>query len=122
MAKSKRSAALFEVIQSSRLPKRQNPLFSVRRWFGRRIDKPIPFQASLPASDQQSLPDPIPDLRTHTVEAPEMPPQSTPKQPIPGVDLQLDPDRQQITFKVSYNSAIVTGFTVLVTIGLAYLA
>jgi len=122
MAKSKRSAALFEVIQSSRLPKRHNPLFSVRRWFGRRVDKPIPFQASLPASEQQSLPDPIADLPKHTVEAPEMPPQSTPKQPIPGVDLQLDPDRQQITFKVSYNSAIVTGFTVLVTIGLAYLA
>jgi hypothetical protein len=45
---------------------------------------------------------------------------ATPKHTIPGVDLQLDPDYQQITFKVSYYSAIVTGFTVLVVIGLAY--
>ena len=42
------------------------------------------------------------------------------RQPIPGVDLQLDPDHQQITFKVSYYSAIVTAFTVIVAIGLAF--
>jgi hypothetical protein len=130
MAKSKRSAALFEVIQSSRLPRRESPLFTPRKWF-RRFSKPAPFfpapaasvgtpvgtqsgVAPIAMADYQEA-DTALDMLPGPIEAP-----AHPKQPIPGVDLQLDPDRHQITFKVSYNSAIVTAFTVLMAIGLAF--
>ncbi|CAN5607071.1 hypothetical protein BH09PLA1_BH09PLA1_15750 [soil metagenome] len=38
-----------------------------------------------------------------------------------GLDVAVDPDRQAITFKVSYTSAIIVSFSVLVAVGLAYL-
>ena len=38
-----------------------------------------------------------------------------------GLDVAVDPDRQQITFKVSYTSAIIVTFSLLVAVGLAYL-
>jgi hypothetical protein len=125
MAKSKRSAALFEVIQSSRLPKQKRSFLPALNWLSRRSFKPAPFQVEVPTPIVPSVPpaaaapDPDVDLLPAPVEAPCFP-TSSPRQPIPGVDLQLDPDRQQIMFKVSYNSAIVTGFTILVAIGLAY--
>jgi hypothetical protein len=66
------------------------------------------------------------DLPDEAFEAPptetaSIPSVSAPRQPIPGVDLQLDPDHQLITFKVSYYSAVVTAFTILVVVGLAYI-
>lgn len=45
---------------------------------------------------------------------------SAPAARAPGVDLKLDPDRNRITFQISYTSAIVSAFTVLVIVGLAY--
>ncbi|MBC8105026.1 MAG: hypothetical protein H7Z14_00420 [Anaerolineae bacterium] len=42
--------------------------------------------------------------------------------PRPGrLDVAVDPDRQQITFKVSYTSAIIVTFSVVVAVALAYL-
>jgi hypothetical protein len=38
-----------------------------------------------------------------------------------GVDLAVDTERQQITFKISYTSAIVVTFAIVVAVGLAYL-
>ena len=38
-----------------------------------------------------------------------------------GLDVAVDPDRQQITFKFSYTSAIIVTFSLLVAVGLAYL-
>jgi len=121
MAKSKRSAALFEVIQSSRLPKRPNPLFTPKSWF-RRLTKPK-LQPSALAAPQITATATEPTSLNETAIAPAPTPvesQTLPRQPIPGVDLQVDPDHHQIMFKVSYNSAIVTGFTILMAIGLAY--
>ena len=127
MAKSKRSAALFEVIQSSRQPKRASPLFKPQSWF-RRLTKPKLSPAAL-AAPQIALVTAPPEANSTiepAIEAMPAPSESRvqshtpPKQPIPGVDLQLDPDHHQIMFKVSYNSAIVTGFTILMAIGLAY--
>lgn len=146
MAKSKRSAALFEVIQSSRLPKRQSPL--ARWWAQHKVERRNAHPAfvnshiqaaqarhtetvaELPAFADQTSSSPMESgtefdprmepSQSHETSSPAITPQ-TPKQPIPGVDLQLDPDHQQITFKVSYYSAIVSGFTILVVISLAYL-
>jgi hypothetical protein len=129
MAKSKRSAALFEVIQSSRMPKRESPLFTPQKWF-RRFAKPAPFFTAPAASGappvdlsvvtcHATADDREADTTLDLLTAPVEPP-SHPRQPIPGVDLQLDPDRHQITFKISYNSAIITAFSVLMAIGLAF--
>jgi hypothetical protein len=122
MAKSKRSAALFEVIQSSRLPKRPNPLFSPQSWFSRFAKPRTQFAAQATPQIATSTPGESPGTTESAVDALPAPAVShtAPRQPIPGVDLQLDPDHHQIMFKVSYNSAIVTGFTFLMAIGLAY--
>jgi hypothetical protein len=122
MAKSKRSAALFEVIQSSRLPKNERPLFSSRKWFGWFTKPAAIFAAPAACADQREADTTLEMLRA-PAEAPAKPKQPIPGMipgMIPGVDLQLDPDRHQITFKVSYNSAIVTAFSVVMAIGLAY--
>jgi hypothetical protein len=39
----------------------------------------------------------------------------------PGIDLRLDPDRQRITFHVSYTSAAVTVFAIVVVVTMAYM-
>jgi hypothetical protein len=136
MAKSKRSAALFEVIQSSRLQRYPAPIVPRRWWFTRRSSKPSLYGSALPGMPELAViappvtePDaaePAEDLLDSAYEEPAneaglIHSTSGHRQPIPGVDLQLDPDHQQITFKVSYYSAIVTTFTIVVVVGLAYL-
>jgi hypothetical protein len=145
MAKSKRSAALFEVIQASRQPAGK-PLSPIKRWWlGANHVRAFPFQPAKPVvapqhaqvvpppTDPQFDADPFDDQMPQPGSAaastdsfedlpePVSASYHTPaRQPLPGVDLELDPDHQQITFKVSYYSAIITSFTVMVVIILAF--
>jgi hypothetical protein len=91
MAKGKHSVALFEVIQSGKKTKPRLNLRAPKWWF---------------------------KSREKTV-AENPPPESTEKPA--GVDVKLDPDHQRITFALSYTSAIITAFAVLVVVGLAYI-
>jgi hypothetical protein len=120
MAKSKRSAALFEVIQANRLPA-NGPLARTRRWwFGRNPHTTTPRQSALALPTAPAPCETLVEQPPAIAETPGPAELQPPKQPIPGVDLLLDPDHQQITFKVSYYSAIVTASTIVVAIALAF--
>lgn len=99
MAKGKHSVALFEVIQAGKSSSRANSLRTPKWWFKSKKTDPAP---------------PAP------VAVPEVEDSSAPAPRTPGVDLKLDPDRQRIKFEVSYTSAIVAAFTVIVVVGLSY--
>lgn len=112
MAKGKHAAALFEVIHAGkRSADRDTAAWLLRTpkwWFKGRKKPSDPTQsASPPTADAPSAPD--------AGQSPSPAPRP------PAVDVLLDSDRQQITFRVSYTSAIVTGFAVLVVVALAYL-
>jgi hypothetical protein len=100
MAKGKHSVALFEVIQSSRSAHKDISLRTPNWWFKRR--------------------DAAAKAAATTASALELDPTaSAPAPRTPGVDLKMDPDRQRITFQLSYTSAIIAAFAVIVTVGLA---
>jgi hypothetical protein len=114
MARGKHAVALFEVIQSSRRSRRGlgDVLRTPKWWFKGRSDRGGDSAAAAPGS---STPGPIAISETD--------PQMISNAPAPraaGIDLKLDPDSQRITFRVSYTSAIVAAFTVLVVVALAY--
>jgi hypothetical protein len=150
MAKSKRSAALFEVIQSSRLPKNGQMTTTPRWWFKRSSLSPITAhtatQFTPSQTGQETLPEVFvapPAIAQAYVAAPADEPSAAKlasaasvapssagpsitippiaKQLLSYLDLQLDHDHHRVTFKLSYNSAIVTTFTLLVAIGLAFI-
>jgi hypothetical protein len=109
MAKSKRAVALFEVIQSSRTSRRSlsDVLSTPKWWFKRRPNGAAPPEA--PRSDAPGLPTTALSTEVQTA-APST----------PGGNLRMDGERQRITFHITYTSAIVTAFAVLVVVGLAY--
>jgi hypothetical protein len=100
MAKGKHSVALFEVIQSSKAQRAGLSLNTPKWWFKNKKSAAPP--ASEPAIPSTMVEDSAPAPRS------------------PGIDLKVDPDRQRITFHVTYTSAIVTGFAIVVVVGLAY--
>jgi hypothetical protein len=128
MAKGKHAIALFEVIQSSKTSRKNlsDVLRTPKWWFKRKnppdgsvAPAPPPAAGSPPAADGAAS---VPDTPRLTTTALSMDVESpAPAPAMPGVDLKLDPDRQRITFHITYTSAIVTSFTVLVVVGLAYL-
>jgi hypothetical protein len=101
MAKGKHSVALFEVIQSGKTSSRGNSLRTPKWWF----KSP---KAEAPAAPPTAVVDPV--LESNA-PAPRM----------QGVDLKLDPDGQRIKFDLSYSSAIVAAFSVIVIISMAYI-
>jgi hypothetical protein len=103
MAKGKHSVALFEVIQSSKAQRAGLSLNTPKWWFKNRKGNSAP-----PPQEAAMIPDPVVD-------------DSAPAPRSPGIDLKVDPDRQRITFHVSYTSAIVTGFAICVVVALAYM-
>src|SRR2546423_15040404 len=97
MAKGKRAAALFEVIHSGKLEMRSGALNTPKWWFKRR---PSPSQTT----DANSTNLAEPNVDSTSSSAPTL---------APGVDVVLDRDRHQITFKITYASATVTGLPLL---------
>jgi hypothetical protein len=112
MAKGKHAAALFEVIHSGRYPQNQGSLLTPKWWFkrkGRSEDPPRDIGAARPTD---SVPDP-----TASATGSDAPARTA----MPGVNVSVDPERQHITFRVTYTSAIVAVFATLVVVAMAYL-
>jgi hypothetical protein len=116
MAKGKHAAALFEVIHADRrFGKKTSPADSLstpKWWFkGRgkvRLSGTGPA-TNIPAPSVATAPEPLNYL-------PSLPGDPTARR----VDVKVDPDRQEIAFKLTYTSAIVCGFALLVVLSLAY--
>ncbi|HVT88453.1 MAG TPA: hypothetical protein VHD56_06340 [Tepidisphaeraceae bacterium] len=102
MAKGKHSVALFEVIQTGKSTSKGISLRTPKWWFNSKK----PAAAAPPVSPKE------PDMISCDSSAP------APR--VQGIDLKVDPDRQRIKFDVSYTSAIVAGFAVIVVITMAY--
>jgi hypothetical protein len=135
MAKGKHAAALFEVIHSGK--DRSGLLRTPKWWFkGRKepdVSAPAPARIrgdnGESVSTRSALPtDPEMAARPAIVANPSpmdptdpsAPELSAPARRTAGVDLKLDPNHQHITFRVSYTSAIVSGFALVVVVALAY--
>lgn len=119
MAKSKHSIALFEVVQSAKRQNRSSSdmLRTPKWWFKSRTKMP----SACPTPNEpsvMSMPSPVAAPVAAPVETPAA--SSVPAPRHPGVDLKLDPDKQRITFHVSYTSAAVTAFSIIVVLTMAY--
>ena len=118
MAKGKHATALFEVIHSGRYPHKEGSLRTPKWWFKR---KPA-AAAGAPAAESSDA-DPTANVSATDgaivrdapsgEEAPATARSSN-------VDARADAERHHITFKVTYSSAIVTAFAVVVVVALAY--
>lgn len=144
MARNKYSTALFEVIHADkRFQKkttREGALRMPKWWSKGRTGTPAAEAEEAPFVVSPEAASAAP---TTPVEAPPAEPEPSPTAPEPadGIDFDappqdptqpkragrrsgrkvaLDPDRHELTLRVRYNTAIVTGFAVLVAIGLAY--
>jgi hypothetical protein len=120
MAKGKHSAALFEVIKagSKRTESVDGPPRASKWWFkGRQF----PVHKELPES---SVADPEPvDIPPAPAPRPSMSAPSTSRftdSRSSAVQVDFDKGRKEITVRVRYTTAIVSGFGVCVLIGLAY--
>jgi len=105
MAKRKRAAALFEVIHADkRFPSRHGNGggSSIASWWSSRRSKSVDETDATPSG---------PSLLTRFFGfIPE----------IPRIGLQMDPERQEVRFHLSYTAAMVALFTVIVGLALAF--
>jgi hypothetical protein len=126
MARRKNAAALFEVIHSDNRfsPRHQPSSWSPRPpgWLRRMFSRspsgaaPMPVETldyAAPEPATQSAPRGGPSLLSRMVSA--MP-------SMPRIGMSLDPERQLVRFQLSYTGALVSAFTVIVAVALAYLA
>lgn len=146
MAKSKHSPALFEVVHGKKqLDKRARTgaLRTPSWWFKSRsrgsagaviADEPPSFVDD-PTDPTYVRPVPQPAPETEPQPAFEPEPEVDPTEPAPamifppspgrrgtsGIDVRLDRDRQELFLRVRYTTAIVSGFALVVLIGLAYI-
>ena len=113
MAKGKHAAALFEVIHSDRRFGKKTPpsraLATPKWWFKGRAkpDGDVAPAAAAPAP--VAAPEPIEFM-------PSVP--GTVARP---VDVKVNSDRQEISFRLTYNGAVVGGFALIVVLGLAFI-
>jgi hypothetical protein len=119
MAKGKQSVALFEVIQANKSSRSENSLRTPKWWFKRRSggEESSSTEQKNIGNDSRSLPAPASPARVDGdgINA------NVPAPRTPGVDLKLDSDRQRIKFDISYTSAMVTAFAVMILLGLAFI-
>ncbi|MEA2711095.1 MAG: hypothetical protein QOF78_3696 [Phycisphaerales bacterium] len=123
MARRKNAAALFEVIHAdNRFPKRHVSRWSLRAprlpWFGRKSsdDASAPAAASMPAAPETIDYQPAePRGPSFFARAMSMIPA------MPRIGMSLDPERQVVRVQLSYTGAMVTAFSLVVAIALAYL-
>ena len=103
MAKRKRAAALFEVIHADkRFPSRHGTGSGISSWWTRRSKGSSSIDESAPSG---------PSLLTRLFSCiPE----------IPRIGLQMDPERQEVRFHLSYTAAVLAIFTVVVGLALAF--
>lgn len=108
MAKGKHAAALFEVINRGKRPDQQigmtGALRTPRWWFKRNASGQTAAQS--PAAPASAPSDPS-----------SMPLTDSPRRP----GWKIDPDRQLISLKLTYTSAAITAFALVIALSLAYL-
>lgn len=119
MAKSKHSTALFEVIKSHKgLNSRGDSLLRTPRWWfpGHARTAVSPAATAVHVAPLQIAP-PV----AQPAPAPPAPARSWPAdQGRSGVHWAFDRDRQELTLRLRYTTACVSGFAILVALGLAY--
>jgi hypothetical protein len=113
MAKGKHATALFEVIHSAKTAGngRNNnaSLLRTPKWWFKGRDR----NSSKAAAPVESAPMPAPPVSSY---------EAAPNAAIaPPINLGVDPEKQQITFKLSYSGTIIASFAVIVIVSLAYL-
>ncbi len=117
MARSKHSVALFEVIQSNRASRSGMSLSTPKWWFKRRTAAAEAIGGSVSSAPAVATLPPPPTvpaaLEPRNID-------TAPAHRAPAVDMMVDSDRQRITFNITYSSAVVTAFSVLVVVALAY--
>lgn len=142
MAKGKHAAALFEVIHSGRYANK--PVMNTPKWWFKRNkskdsaggetgsssaptstteDDPTARAGSTASSqDFESSSSSDPTAGRSPFDRIEEPAEESqrPHASVNNLDVAVDRDRRLITLKVSYNSAIITAFTLLVVLSLAY--
>ena len=115
MARRKNAAALFEVIHAdNRFPKRHGSRWSLRAprwWFGRR-DSDQDGPVAVETIDYETPSERGPSLfaRIYAI-LPSM----------PRIGMSFDPERQLVRFQLTYTGALVSAFTLVVAIALAYM-
>jgi len=108
MAKRKKSTALFEVFPSTQAsPRRSRWRFRAPGWLGRR-NGDLTAPAPEPRNDNS---DSVDRMRID---------EETSRPSRPAVRVSVDPDDQIIRLSLTYSTAAVTCFSVLVIVGLAY--
>ena len=126
MAKGKNAAALFEVIHADkRFGKKQTAAraLSTPKWWFKGKDKSASVAAAAPAP---VAPPASRDANDPTQPAPRFDPAPyvaapDPTEPQrPAVNVAMNPDRQEISFKLTYTSAIVSMFALVVVLALVY--
>ncbi|MGB7157448.1 MAG: hypothetical protein WBD40_05245 [Tepidisphaeraceae bacterium] len=119
MAKGKHAAALFEVIHADRRFGKKTPpsrALSTPKWWFK--GKAKAGDAQLGAAVAPASPAPVQPATQPIDYMPAVPGSDPTARP---VDMKVNPDRQEISFRLTYNSAIVGGFALVVLIGLTYL-
>jgi hypothetical protein len=135
MAKSKYATALFEVMNRGKLPNSRpgsaasgdgaamtGAARSPRWWFrSRNTPDESADQASFNDSSAPQAPAAVrvPTL-TSSIDVPETDP-SAPAPRVQPVAVSVDSDRQQISLRLSYTSALIGGFSLFIALGLAVL-
>jgi hypothetical protein len=124
MAKGKNAAALFEVIHADkRFGKKQTAAraLSTPKWWFKGKDRASAAGLAAPVAHDsndptQSAPRFEPTLH---VAAPD--PTAMASQARPPVNVAVNPDRQEIAFKLTYTSAILSLFALIVVLALVYI-
>jgi hypothetical protein len=129
MAKGKHATALFEVIHASKhytSKDRGAGLLRTPKWWFKGRNKSKDPTLNPAATPSGPIPDPTGEGPAEPAASPASVPATefTPTKPAartPAVDVLVDSAHHRITLRVTYTSAIVAGFTVLVIVGLAYI-
>lgn len=120
MAKGKHAAALFEVIHSDRrFGKKGSPADSLstpKWWFKGKAKNRTSMATPAGSEPAQAASGPIDYMPSVPSETPRVSSAAA-----AAVDVKLNSDRQEIAFKLTYTSAVVGAFTLVVVLGLAYL-
>jgi hypothetical protein len=123
MAKGKHSAALFEVINSTKRPESIAQSLRTPKWWFKGRQTPgsaapaEPPSFDEPATPVASAPDPTAAPRASTMRS--MPPASTAGRSS-AVHLDFNRERQELTLRLRYTTALVSSFFLCAAIGGAY--
>ena len=126
MARNKHSTALFEVIHSANKPGRiAQSLRTPKWWFksGNKSPTAMSQSATMDSASVYSEPEPVAAIESEREAAPS--PSRSRLRPFRGEGASrfrfgFDRGNQEVTFRLRYTTALVTGFAVFAIVGLSY--